>query len=180
LGTWGVPKTDNRPVRAKQEDDPHGIHKHGPDKTSKQNDPLGLLTNRPEMANKQGTPQGALTTKGSQHIHNKRDETQSLSGAHKGHCLSLSILDRVCGAHEGHTARRLKRNLEPRPHKAQTKGQLQSQRHKVLLQGIILLFSMLALTSVHISTIRSCRSGEIACAVPTYPVGTSSTFFKRR
>jgi hypothetical protein len=57
VGTWGVPKENNRPVRAQQEDDPHGLQKH--DRTSKQNDPLGLLTNnRPEMSNKQGTPQG--------------------------------------------------------------------------------------------------------------------------
>ena len=43
VGTWVVPKEDNMLERAQQEDDPHGLQKHGPDRTSKQNDPLGLF-----------------------------------------------------------------------------------------------------------------------------------------
>ena len=171
VGTWGVPNEDNRPERAQQEDDPHGLQKHGPDRTSKQNDPLGLLTNRPEMANKQGTPQGTLTFKGSQPIHDERVETMSLSGAHGGHCPSMSILDLVCGGLEGHPARRLSRNHEPRPHKAQAKGQPQSQRHKMMFQGIIMLLCILALACVHISTIRPCRT-YLAMETRNHPIDT--------
>ena len=146
-----------RPNQTNKQNHPHGDLKTRAEEPNKQKDPHGLLETRPETANKQGTPPGTLTTKGTQPTHNERYETLSLSGAYGGQYFSLSILNRVCGAHEGHPARRLNRNHKPRPHKAQAKRQPQSQRHKMMFQGIIMLLRILALASVHISTIRSYR-----------------------
>jgi hypothetical protein len=72
----------NRPERAKQEDDPHGLLTHGPNWTNKQNDPHGLLANRLKSAHKQGTPSGTLTTtKGTQptHVHDDNPNRATLS-----------------------------------------------------------------------------------------------------
>ena len=81
--------TENRPERAQQEDDPHGLLTHGPNWTNRQNDPHGLLANRPKSAHKQGTPPGTLTTKGTQptHVHddNPSRATPSKPGAQAGH-----------------------------------------------------------------------------------------------
>jgi hypothetical protein len=54
VGTWVVTTRVNRPDRAQQEDDPHGLQTYGPKRTSKQDDPHGLLTRRPEMGTRKG------------------------------------------------------------------------------------------------------------------------------
>ena len=44
--------------KAKQEDDPHGLQTHGPQRTSKKNDPHGLLMKKSKMTSKKNDPHG--------------------------------------------------------------------------------------------------------------------------
>jgi hypothetical protein len=95
VGTWVVTTRVNRPYRAQQEDDPHGLQTHGPKWTSKQDDPHGLLTQRPEMAHTQGSqplhvhddnpPRVTMNEPGAHVGHPARHQSKTRNGARVGH-----------------------------------------------------------------------------------------------